>query len=217
MSKYIFQLRRGWKWDKNPNTGLPQDDWATYEETKYIQTKGYNPTFTYYLDKVGTIASPQPTKSSVENGNYYIENPNYVAPLAGELVLEYDNGVPRLKIGNGVDDFSKLEYMSVDSFILPKPTSVTVYADKWIQATDDMGNPIANRYYQEVTVVNATITPNSKVDLQIEPADLIVFREKDITFTTVNEDGKVRVCLVGQEPMNDYTMQATVTEVIANG
>lgn len=169
MAKYISQLRRGWKWDSDPTTGEPRDDWATYESKE-----------------------------------------DHIKPLEGELVLEYDNGVPRLKIGDGIREFSALPYMSVDSFILPKPISVTIYADKWIQATDD-------RWYQVVTVDNAVITSNSKVDLQPSAEQIDVFHEKDLAFVTENEDGVVSVFCVGQVPTNDYTIQATVTEVVING
>jgi hypothetical protein len=169
MSKYIFQLRRGWKWDSDPITGQPRDDWATYEAKA-----------------------------------------DHMKPLEGELVLEYDNGIPRLKIGDGVREFSALPYMSVDSFILPKPISVTIYADKWEMASDD-------RYYQIVTVDNAIITSNSKVDLQPSSEQLCIFHEKDLAFVAENEDGVVSIFCVGQVPANDYTIQATVTEVTTNG
>ena len=140
----------------------------------------------------------------------YEDTPDHIDPLAGELVIEYDNGIPRLKIGTGTDPFSALPYMSVDSFILPKPISVTLYADQWVKATDD-------RYYQIVSFANATITPNSKVDLQPSAEQLDIFHEKDLAFVTENEDGKVSVFCVGQVPTNDYTIQATVTEVVING
>lgn len=141
---------------------------------------------------------------------YETSKPTESMPLAGELVVEYDNGVPRLKIGDGVTAYSKLPYMSVDSFVLPKPTSVTIYANKWTQDVD-------NRWYQIVTVDNATITQNSKVDLQPSSEQLTIFHEKDLTFVTENEDGVVSVYCVGQVPQNDYTIQATVTEVVING
>jgi hypothetical protein len=169
MAKYIMQLRRGWKYDSDPETGEPRDDWA-----KYTSEKGEE-----------------------------------AIPKLGELVLEYDNGIPRLKIGDGVHTFAELEYMSVDSFILPKPISVTLYADKWVQATDD-------RYYQIVEVMNATITTNSKVDLQPSSEQLCIFHEKDLAFVVENEDGVVSVFCVGQVPTNDYTIQATVTEIVTN-
>lgn len=139
----------------------------------------------------------------------YEAQANHMKPLEGELVLEYDNGVPRLKIGDGAREFSALPYMSVDSFILPKPISVTIYADQWEQASDD-------RYYQVVSVDNAIITPNSKVDLQPSSEQLCIFHEKDLAFVTENEDGVVSVFCVGQVPTNDYTIQAIVTEVHTN-
>lgn len=140
----------------------------------------------------------------------YESQENHIKPLAGELVLEYDNGIPRLKIGDGISEFSQLPYMSVDSFILPKPISITIYANKWSYSSD-------NRWFQVVTVDNATITPNSKVDLQPSSEQLVIFHEKDLAFVTENEDGVVSVYCVGQVPQNDYTIQATVTEVVTDG
>ena len=137
---------------------------------------------------------------------YTEEHPVDAMPRPGELVLEYDNGIPRLKIGDGIHTFAELPYMSVDSFILPTPSSVTIYADRWVQAED-------NRYYQIVTVNNAIVTPNSKVDLQPNSEQLSIFHEKDLTFVTENEDGVVSVFCVGQVPQNDYTIQATITEI----
>ena len=140
----------------------------------------------------------------------YEAQENHIKPLEGELVLEYDNGVPRLKIGDGVSEFSQLPYMSVDSFILPKPISITLYADKWEQASDD-------RWYQIVTVENAVITPNSKVDLQPNAEQLDIFHEKDLAFVTENENGIVSVFCIGQVPTNNYTIQTIITEVAING
>lgn len=136
-------------------------------------------------------------------------NPNYFKPREGELVLEYDNGIPRLKIGDGIHEFSQLPYMSVDSFILPTSASVML-STEWTQDTD-------NRYYQTVTVQNAIITPNSKVDLQPDAEQLSIFHEKDLAFVAENEDGIVKVYCVGQVPQNPYTIKATVTEVVVNG
>jgi hypothetical protein len=140
----------------------------------------------------------------------YEANPYHMIPLAGELVLEYDNGVPRLKIGDGVHKFSQLPYMSVDSFILPKTASVYLNNAQWKQAADD-------RYYQVVTVQNATITPNSKVDLTPSPDQLTVFHQKDLAFITENEDGVISVYCVGQVPTGNYTIPVAVTEVLCDG
>ena len=178
--RYIFKLRRGWKYDKDPKTGEPRDDWAKYETEKLEES----------------------------------------IPRAGELVLEYDNGIPRLKIGDGTTPFSSLPYMSVDSFILPKPISVTIKGgdDNWIKepVCDSNDNVVGYRYGQKVEVANATITPKSKVDLQPSSEQLAVFHEKDLAFVTENDDGVVSVFCIGQIPQNDYTIQATVTEVVVD-
>ena len=147
----------------------------------------------------------------------YETKEHHIAPFAGELVLEYDNGIPRLKIGDGEHEFSELPYMSVDSFILPTQASIVLYADKWEPVLDpSTAQPIPDRYYQYVTVNNAVITPNSKIDLQPNPSDLAIFREKDVTFTAINNGGRVRVCVVGQKLTQSYVMNATVTEVTDN-
>lgn len=172
--KYLCQLRRGWKYDTDPNTGLTRNDWVQYEQGDHKK------------------------------------------PDAGELVLEYDNDIPRLKIGDGIHEFSELPYMSVDSFILPTPTSITINPDNWQEVLDENNNPIVNRYYQPVQVNNALITQNSKIDLQPSPEQLAIFHEKDLTFTVINNSGNVKVCVVGQRPTQQYTIQATVTEVAEN-
>ena len=136
----------------------------------------------------------------------YEATEDHIKPLEGELVLEYDHGIPRLKIGDGISEFSQLPYMSIDSFVMPTPASVTLCADKWEKDTD-------NRYYQVVTVKNATITPNSKVDLQPSAEQLTIFHQKDLAFVAENEDGVVSIYCVGQVPTNDYTLQVTVMEV----
>ena len=169
-------------------------------------------------------------KETDESGNvirddwapYTAEKPQEAIPLEGELVLEYDNGIPRLKIGDGVHAFAELQYMSVDSFILPTPTTITLFggANYWDEEYDEDGNLIG--YTQVVKVSNYTITPNSKVDIQPSPEMLAVFHEKDVTFTavteTINGVTTVTVHAVGQMPQNTYeSLQVTVTEVVNNG
>ena len=182
MAKYIFQLRRG---------------------TRYVDNNGAT-----LLNEDGT-----PVR---DDWATYTTQENHLKPLDGELVVEFEYNpttgkkTPRFKLGYDNNKFADLEYISPDSFILPKPISVTIYADKWIQASD-------NRYYQIVSVDNATITRNSKVDLQPSSEQLCIFHEKDLAFVTENEDGAVSVFCVGQVPTNDYTIQATVTEVVIDG
>lgn len=167
-------------------------------------------------------------KTSDANGNVtrddwgtYENTAGHLMPQPGELVVEYDNGIPRLKIGDGEHEFSALPYMSVDSFILPTPTTIDLLggADHWDEEYDEDGNLIG--YIQVVQVSNYVITPNSKVDIQPSPEMLSVFHEKDVTFTAVTEtvDGvtTVTVHAVGEMPQNTYeNIQVTITEVATN-
>ena len=135
-------------------------------------------------------------------------------PLEGELVVEYDNGTPRLKIGDGLTAYSELPYMSIDSFITPNKTSVMIQGGNsaWNKASD-------NRHYQKVNVNGANITDRSKVDLQVDSKQLKVFHNKELSFVAENvirdeslEPGVYIYC-VGQIPKDNYTVQATVTEI----
>ena len=145
----------------------------------------------------------------------YEDKEGHIKPLEGELVLEYDNGIPRLKIGDGIKEFSELPYMSIDSFVVPTPTKITLYGgDAWkpVEGFD-------RRYTQDITnQLAGKITVNSKIDMQPTPEQLYSFQEKDVTFTTVNSDGKVRVCAIGIKPEEDYeNIQVTIMEVATNG
>ena len=144
----------------------------------------------------------------IEDWAEYKTQPRYIKPLNGELVLEDDNGIPRLKIGDGVRDFDELPYISIDSFILPKQETITL-STTW-------DTSLENRPFQIVTVANATITPKSKVDLQPTSEQLNIFYEKDLTFVAENEYGTIKVYCIGQIPQNQYTIPVTVTEVVTN-
>ena len=69
-------------------------------------------------------------------------------------------------------------------------------------------------YYQKnVKIDGVNITSYSKVNLQPSAEQLNIFHDKDLAFVTENEDGRVTVYALGDKPMNDYTIQVTVTEV----
>ena len=84
--------------------------------------------------------------------------------------------------------------------------SVTLLASNWKIYED--------YYYQDnVKIEGVTVTPYSKVNLQPSAEQLSIFHDKDLAFVTENEDGCVTVYALGDKPMNDYTIQVTVTEV----
>lgn len=81
--------------------------------------------------------------------------------------------------------------------------SVDLHSSAWV------GD--ASPYSQVVSIDG--VTPYSLVDLQPSVEQLEVFHSKDLAFTTENDDGVVTVFAIGDRPQNDYTLQATVTEV----
>lgn len=69
-----------------------------------------------------------------------------------------------------------------------------------------------DKVHSQVVAIDG-ITIQSQVDLKPSAEQMAIFHEKDIAFTTENEDGVVTVYVVGDKPLLDYTIQASVTEV----
>ena len=88
-----------------------------------------------------------------------------------------------------------------------KVTSVTLSASQWVGSKSP--------YSQVVNISGAT--KNSKIDLNPTIAQLSIFHNKDISFVVENDEGIITVYCVGQKPTNDYTIQATITEVAIDG
>lgn len=85
-----------------------------------------------------------------------------------------------------------------------KITSVTLYANRWAGTSSP--------YTQVVTISGVTV--KSKIDLNPTVEQLHIFHSKDLAFVVGNNNGIITVYCVGQKPTNDYTMQATITEVV---
>ena len=83
--------------------------------------------------------------------------------------------------------------------------SVYLPASKWVGS----GN-----LYSQVVAIDG-ITENSQVNLTPSVEQLAIFYEKDVTFITENDGGTVTVYVIGQKPTNDYTIKASIVEVVA--
>jgi hypothetical protein len=71
----------------------------------------------------------------------------------------------------------------------------------------------ADGLYSQVVEIDG-VTEFSQVDLKPSAEQLAIFHEKDIAFSTENEDGVVTVHVIGDRPTNDYKMQVSITEVV---
>lgn len=85
-----------------------------------------------------------------------------------------------------------------------KLAEVTLLAKDW-----KGGNP----WFQVVNIEG--VTEKSLVDLQPSVEQLLIFHQKDLAFTTENDNGVVTVFAIGDKPTNEYTIQATIMEVRA--
>lgn len=90
---------------------------------------------------------------------------------------------------------------------LTKIVEVVLLASNWVKDSD-------NQYSQVISIRG--VTEYSKIDLQPTAEQLAIFYEKDVSFVVENEDGVVTIYCIGRAPTNDYTIQATISEVIAN-
>ena len=59
------------------------------------------------------------------------------------------------------------------------------------------------------------ITQYSQVDLKPSAEQLADFHEIDLAFATENDDGIVTVFAIGDRPTKDYTIEVSITEVVA--
>ena len=91
------------------------------------------------------------------------------------------------------------------SLVLQTLTEITLLASKWVGSSSP---------YSQVVAVEG-VTAYTKVDLLPSVEQLSIFHNKDLAFVTENEDGVVTVYAIGDKPTNDYTIQATLTEVTA--
>lgn len=91
----------------------------------------------------------------------------------------------------------------VDNKFSTRTASVTLASTDWAGTESP--------YSQEVTVDGAT--SNSKVDLQPTGEQLNSLATNRTILNTANDNGTVTVYAIGNKPTEDYTMQATITEV----
>ena len=148
----------------------------------------------------------------------------FIPKNAEIIVYDADDNYPypRFKIGDGVKNVIELPFVVeniIERFLetnrinSAKPTTISLIGNNWT-ATETEGI-----YIQDITEqISDKITEYSKIDLQPTPEQLIAFHKKDVTFTTVNDDGTVYVYAIGTKPKEDYyDIQITIMEVSING
>lgn len=149
------------------------------------------------------------------NGNWYVWDSSKKTFVdsgetahAGSTVYVGSNPPSNAQVWIDPDDDSDIamsikEIYNTIKSMKPKAVTITLLSSAWVVDGD--------RYAQIVSIPEATAY--SKVDLQPSAEQLTIFHEKDIAFVTENVGGTITVYCIGQKPTNDYTIQATITEV----
>lgn len=68
-----------------------------------------------------------------------------------------------------------------------------------------------NAFYQQVTIEGTT--QYSKVDLQPTPEIFVYLQNNNITLTSTNENGEIKIWALDNKPNRDLEMQVTITEI----
>ena len=84
-------------------------------------------------------------------------------------------------------------------------STVTLFAGLWEGSISP--------YSQTISLRNINITTNSMVDLQPTPEQLTAWQDDGYAFTTVNDNGTIKVYVSGGLPEEDITVQVKVQEV----
>ena len=142
-----------------------------------------------------------------------IETPMTEEELAAYAALRTYRG--NTTVSNDASAHMEIEYvMDAKTYIgrlitgISSPgrvVNVSLPSSKWAGS--------GNLYSQVVSIDG--VTENSQVNLTPSVEQLAIFYEKDVTFITENDGGVVTVYVIGQKPTNDYTIKASIVEVIA--
>ena len=139
-----------------------------------------------------------------------IETPLTAEELAAYASLHtYRNNTT---LSNEAGAYMELEYVMdakkyIDRMLQPpavRVVKINLFASAWVGS--------GNLYSQVVSIDG--VTKNTQVNLTPSVQQLSIFYEKDITFSTENDGGIITVYVIGQKPENDYTIQASIVEVI---
>lgn len=137
-------------------------------------------------------------QSSSMRSNAYTLDWSGNAWYSGKVSIGTTSSVPTPTNAN---DLVTKKY--VDNKFRTKTASVALASTDWTGTESP--------YSQEVIVDGAT--SNSKVDLQPTGEQLNSLATNRTILNTANDNGTVTVYAIGNKPTEDYTMQATITEV----
>lgn len=97
------------------------------------------------------------------------------------------------------------EALAVAKKLMPRKIYVTLLASAWSETDKD------GVYTQKIEVKNAT--ENTQIEFNLSDEQIQKFANEGYSFNVINELGTITVSVFGERPIEDYSLQATATEV----
>lgn len=194
---------------------------STYTTDMITHVRGYYPLASVSISELGDIRVAETGHTYNTAGEAVRAQVGKVPSDDGPPSIDADYRLGQLYMDEATGDLYKCTgYDQADRLIWEKVeggsgsggggavarlSNVTLLASAWTGAD--------SLYSQVVTI--GGVTKYSKVDLLPSVEQLAIFHNKDVAFVTENEDGVVTVFAIGDKPTLDYTMQVSITEVVA--
>lgn len=130
---------------------------------------------------------------------------NKVSALDNKLTNKTNGVIPALekKHDEDLDDLRE-EFTDELNVFKGKSATITLAATNWIGDSSP--------FYQNINIPFATA--NSKIDLQPTVQQIVDLQDEEVTLVVENDNGTIKVWAIGYKPLKDYTLQATITEVV---
>jgi hypothetical protein len=130
------------------------------------------------------------------------DDPNFATTMATELGKKATKDELTVHTNSSIH-ITEAERTTWNSTTV-RVSSITLTANGWIGTS----NP-----WSQVVVVDG-VTGKTKIDLYPTATQMIALQDNDIALMAENNDGTVTVYAFGEKPTVDYTIQATLTEVV---
>lgn len=210
-----------YQWDRDRKIKVTPKDGCTVAAIEYSRCGDVDAIRTEHIEKDGFVLSPIPNdllQKAINLTVYvmYRTEDGYYTDESATFIVE-ERSKPADYIYKDTETYSikaeveKALREAQESGEFGAVSSRVAYID--LLSANWHGS---DNLYSQVVDIDG-VTEYSKVDINPSVEQLAVFYQKDIAFVTENEDGVVTVYCIGQKPLDDYTMQVTITEVIANG
>jgi hypothetical protein len=184
--------------------GMESDHWTQFSGSGGIRFRHKELTS---IDEVKAWLQANPVKI-----RYVLANPIETALTDAEIVAfkALRSNYPNTTVLNDAGAWMEVAYNAdtnayIKNMRKVRTVDVELLASAWVETE------YSNMWAQEIKISGST--KYTKVKLSPTIKQIAVFYGKHLAFDTETVDGVITAYAIGQKPMNDYVIQAEVTEV----